>query len=195
MQVSIVIPTCGRRSSLRATIQSCLHQTLSPERYEIIVVANPPNRAIQELLKELRQTLPGAPGLRYVPCKQTGAGVARNSGLRAANGKILYLLDDDCQLVARDHLERVLCFHEKQPELTGVGGICVSPEGASWACRYYNALLELWLYRNRALDGSQNVLLGGNASYKHEIIEDDFLFNEEWSYGGVETELNQRLAA
>jgi glycosyltransferase involved in cell wall biosynthesis len=80
--ISVVIPTRDRPHFLRAAVESVKRQTVAP--CEIIVVddgSNPP--------------ITGMPGVRIVAQANAGLPSARNTGIVAANGEWIALLDDD----------------------------------------------------------------------------------------------------
>ncbi|MFN0059677.1 MAG: glycosyltransferase family 2 protein [Planctomycetota bacterium] len=194
MKLSVVIPTRERPDAVLAAVRSCLDQTLAPDAYEIIVVANPPSPAIEALLAELARG-GGRVAVRYLPCPRLGANAARNVGLVAAHGELLYFIDDDCTLRTREQLAHAVALHAAAPATLGLGGIYLSAPRRGWITRFYNAMTELWLRRNATSDGGQLVLLGGNAVYKRALVSAGHRFAEELTYGGTETEFNHRLVA
>ncbi|MCA8959956.1 MAG: glycosyltransferase family 2 protein, partial [Planctomycetes bacterium] len=189
MKVSVVIPTGRTRERVAATIQSCVAQEL-PESFEVIVIANPPSPELEQWLDGV-----GVAGaeVRYIPCEVRSANVARNHGLEAARGEIVYFLDDDCRLPTVHHLRDLVRLHDQAPEVLGIGGPYRSPDAAPRSTVFYNAYTEMWLRRNGTPAGEQLVLAGGNASYKRRLGGDDLIFDDALAYGGTETEFNHRL--
>ncbi len=89
ISVSVVIPTCKRPSLLLRAVASALGQTFS--NLEVIVVVDGNDPATQTALKTVAD-----PRLKIVSKPvQEGANQARNSGIAAAQGKWIALLDDD----------------------------------------------------------------------------------------------------
>lgn len=101
MSLTVIIPTCNRRSMLGRCLQSVLAQTQVP--LEIIVV-NDAGESVEDIIAEHN-----ASGIiRYVehPINK-GASAARNTGLHLARGAfIAYLDDDDTYLPS--HLETMM---------------------------------------------------------------------------------------
>ena len=96
-QISVVIPTRNRGDSILGAIHSVLACDF-PD-CELLVVDQSTNdetaNALAPLLADKR--------LRYIRTTTVGAGRARNIGLRAAQGGIVAMTDDDCT-VAQDWL-------------------------------------------------------------------------------------------
>lgn len=87
--VSVIVPTYNRPEWLRETLQSVLAQTYP--NFEIIVVndAGPDVTHIIDALNEEGR-------IRLITHERNkGLGAARNTGVRAANGKYIAYLDDD----------------------------------------------------------------------------------------------------
>jgi glycosyltransferase involved in cell wall biosynthesis len=88
-RVSVVVPTRNRPSLVVAAVTSALNQTLPP--HEVVVVVDGPDDASVEALHALH-----APQIRvHVHQRSRGAGAARNTGVRLAEGGLVAFLDDD----------------------------------------------------------------------------------------------------
>ena len=85
---SVVIPAYNRASIIRPTIESVLRQTC--QDFEIIVVDD----GSQDDLKAVLDTFSDS-RIRYVHQENAGGGAARNTGIHAAQGKFVALLDSD----------------------------------------------------------------------------------------------------
>ena len=101
MKISVVIPTHRRPDALRRCLESLVRQDISPQDFEVVVVADGP---------ETRLVMEVPFALRWVELdRNRGQAAARNAGAGAARCEWLLFLDDD--LVAtpglvRSHLER-----------------------------------------------------------------------------------------
>ncbi len=116
IQVSVVIPSYNNRRYVRLCIEHLLRQNLSPLHYEVIVVDDGSTDGTQqELLDLFSQRSEYNLTLIYFPRvkpRQMGdgqfrAGIARNLGIKHAQGDILSFLDSDI-LVPKDYLQTVI---------------------------------------------------------------------------------------
>lgn len=90
-ETSLIIITRNRARLLERALQSLQGQTYPVE--EIIVVDNGPSDATAEVARAFASSLP----IRYVSESRPGYGVARNRGVKEAQGRIVLFLDDDCR--------------------------------------------------------------------------------------------------
>ena len=87
--VSVVIPAYNRAHLLKRAIQSVLNQTY--QDFELIVVDDASNDNTEEVVKELRDEK-----IKYIRHREnSGAGVARNTGIRTALGRYIAFQDSD----------------------------------------------------------------------------------------------------
>jgi glycosyltransferase involved in cell wall biosynthesis len=85
--VSVVIPTYNRCNRLAGAIDSVLQQTYAP--LELIVVDDGSTDGTADLLKGYGD------GIRVIRQENRGVSGARNTGIRAAKGGLIALLDSD----------------------------------------------------------------------------------------------------
>lgn len=118
VNISLVIPTCGRVESLRKNLSSLAMLEIQPN--EIIVVDNAPSSnpfssaGIQDLQEEF-------PNVRFIREVTPGASAARNRGAYESSGEIIAFLDDD-ELVHPSWLTQ-LCAGFRDPRVGVVTGI------------------------------------------------------------------------
>lgn len=87
--VSVILPTLTRLDFLRRAIETVLAQTY--EDFEIVVVVDGPSPAVASFVSSHPD-----PRVRLVQRERNGGvAAARNSGLEAAHGRYVALLDDD----------------------------------------------------------------------------------------------------
>ena len=97
VHISIVIPTFDRPAKLARALQSCLQQ--STPAFEIIVVDNGQNPATLPTV-ESAQKAKNAPPIHYLASAPFDIRKALATGIEAAQGHWLILLDDDDFLVS-----------------------------------------------------------------------------------------------
>ena len=87
--VSVVIPTHRRETRLAFALEALREQTLSPERFEVIVVRSPETVA--------RAAPPDGLQVRFVVSDRPSRPGQRNLGLSTARGELIAFTDDDCR--------------------------------------------------------------------------------------------------
>lgn len=110
--LSIIIPTYNRAEKLEKTLEHLHDQSLSAESYEIIVVDDGSTDRTEEVLKKWGAKNPLVHTLHQ---KNAGQGVARNHGLKKAEGEVVLFIGDDIY-ASRDFLLNHVRFHQDKPE-------------------------------------------------------------------------------
>ncbi len=99
--VSVIIPTYGRPEYLKRAVNSVLEQT--HKNVEVIVIDdNNPGTENRTLTENVMQAYITDNRIKYLKHKQNMNGAnARNTGIAAAEGKYLALLDDDDEMLPK----------------------------------------------------------------------------------------------
>ncbi len=105
--VSVVVPTYNYGRYIRETIDSALAQTYSP--LEIIVVDDGSTDDTRQRLSCYNNRV------RYIHQENRGLSAARNTGIRAAQGDFVALLDSD-DLWLPEKIERQVALTVQQPD-------------------------------------------------------------------------------
>jgi GT2 family glycosyltransferase len=87
--VSVIIPHYNDFDQLKHCLTRLRRQTLSSERFEVIVADNNSKGGVREVRRI-------ASDIVVVPATIQGAGPARNAGVAVARGSVLAFLDSDC---------------------------------------------------------------------------------------------------
>ena len=113
-EISIVIPTQGRRASLREALASALAQDF--ESCEVVIVDDSVGGSSWRGRPDLAAMLPD-PRVRIVDFHQSrGCAAAKNAGLAAARGRwVCYLDDDNRYLPAKIRRQHALAVGHDQP--------------------------------------------------------------------------------
>jgi glycosyltransferase involved in cell wall biosynthesis len=112
--LSVVIPHLNQPEGLDACLDSLDGQTLEHSRFEVIVVDNGSKSSPAAVIAR-------HPSVRLITEPRPGPGLARNSGVRAANGDVFCFIDADCR-AHRDWLRVAFQTMASAPERTILGG-------------------------------------------------------------------------
>jgi glycosyltransferase involved in cell wall biosynthesis len=116
IHLSVIVCTYNRRDLLAGCLQSLGGQTLSPDRFEVVVVDN---NSRDDTAAVVETSCATVPKLRYVFEPVQGLSHARNRGCSEAVGTHLAYVDDDAR-VPSTYLSRVLATLERaQPDILG----------------------------------------------------------------------------
>jgi glycosyltransferase involved in cell wall biosynthesis len=105
--ISVIIPAYNREAYLAEAIESALGQTLPPD--EIIVVDDGSSDRTAEIARSYGREV------RCISQENQGAGVARNAGVKEAQGSLIAFLDSDDLWLDRK-LEAQAAFLRMHPE-------------------------------------------------------------------------------
>jgi glycosyltransferase involved in cell wall biosynthesis len=120
-QISAVVCTHNRSSILRLALASLVHQSLAPDRYEIIVVANACTDESAAVVEEFRRSH-HRHQIKLISESRLGVALARSAGIANSQGDYIAFLDDDAR-ASPDWLERALQhFSQQAAGLLCVGG-------------------------------------------------------------------------
>jgi len=92
-EVSVVVPTRNRATSLWRTLEALARQSCDPGGFEAVVVANGCSDDTVATARGIALPYPS----RLVELPTPGAARARNAGAAAAHGEVLVFLDDDVE--------------------------------------------------------------------------------------------------
>lgn len=191
--ISIVIPTRDRPDALDACLAALAEQTLSPERFEVVVVDDGGAAGLEDAVDRHRDSLHISLNRRA----HAGPAAARNDGARVAQGKVLAFTDDDC-LPDPGWLAAIATAVERSPgsivggrtENALVSNLCSEASQSVIAYMYANALrrtgeLPFVTSNNLALDHELFDTLGGfDASFREAAAEDRDLSARCTAMGG-----------
>jgi glycosyltransferase involved in cell wall biosynthesis len=128
-QVSVVVPTCDRTSSLRKALASIRAVETPNLQLEIIVADNGNNADTKKVADEFNAI--------YLKVEPKGPSETRNAGMLAATGEFIAFLDDDDAWLP-GHLVPHIAMLDADPQLDGVIGQAqyadedLKPFGLAW---------------------------------------------------------------
>jgi glycosyltransferase involved in cell wall biosynthesis len=168
-------------------------QDLAPDTYEVVVAVDGGGGTAPALA-----TLETPYALHVVEQPRKGRAAACNAAIRAAQGEIVLVLDDDME-PAPPSLARHLSHHEGADRLCVLGAVPVVVEpGMPRAARYIAWKFDLHL-RNLGTAGHVFALrdfYSGNTSLRRDVLLEVGLYDESFTvYGNEDLELSLRLRA
>jgi len=107
LNISVIIPTYNRKHTLSRAINSVIDQTYEP--FEIIVVDDGSTDGTKEWLTKMHT------GIQYIYQPNSGVSVARNVGIKSAQGDWISLLDSDDEWLSQK-LDRQVKAVKEDPD-------------------------------------------------------------------------------
>ena len=189
--ISVVIPTLNRAELLTRTIESIESQTVSRNRYEVIVVDNNSTDDTQLVLADCADRYPN---LRFTSEIRPGAAATRNAGLQCADGDIVLFIDDDIE-ADPELIEGHLRCHDEYSDVSGIGTIRTQWE--STRDPFLRYLRDRRIYNPHTLGSGEmdfSYYHTGNVSTSRDMLNAVGGFDERFSvYGMEDIELGYRL--
>ena len=169
-KVSIIIPAYNAEETIKQCIVSVLNQ--KHKNIEIIVVDDGSRDNTAKITAPLKCKL-------IKSNKNSGAGNARNLGLKAAEGDYIYFIDSDCVL-EEECIERLIKGFSKSDEIGVVGGTCITPPDIDNILNLGHDVTER--YKDFLNLGERYVvyLSGANLCIKKEVVDRVGVFNEKF---------------
>ncbi len=192
--VSVVIPTYRRQASVERALEALCRQTFPATQFEVVISIDGSEDGTRESVAAF-----AAPyALQGIWKPNSGRASARNTGIRAARGELVVLLDDDMEPVphfldahVRAHLSG------KRRCILGAVPVEVGPESppiVSFIAEKFSRHLEV-LARPGHEIGIRD-FYSNNFSIRREILFEVGLFDEGFKiYGNEDGELAIRLKA
>jgi glycosyltransferase involved in cell wall biosynthesis len=140
MHLSVIICTHNPRPDYFERVLAALQaQTLPQTAWEVVVVDNKSESALDPKTKKLGDTLPA---VRLVREEELGLTFARLRGIAESAGALLVFVDDD-NVLAPDYLEQALAIADRFPMLGAWGGQTIpefESEPPAWTRPYWSRL-------------------------------------------------------
>jgi GT2 family glycosyltransferase len=192
VDVSVVIPTFQRCGSVARILGALADQSLPSADYEVIVAIDGSEDGTREMVAEYRTPFE----LRSSWQPNRGRAAACNSGIRAARGDLIVILDDD-MVPSRGCLEAHLAAHPQGSRRCVMGTVPIRTTAESrplekYVARRFNAHLRRLSEDNHRFQTRD--FYSGNASVRRDVVLSAGLFDESFDeYGNEDLELAVRL--
>ena len=174
-EISVVIPTFQRGAQLPLLLSSLAEQTLSSDRFEVVVVDDCSTDDTTEIVERLAGSMPYQLRVLRTPVND-GPAAARNLGWKSAASAVVAFIDDDC-IPSPGWLEHGLAAISSEPGIGVVQGRTTAPEGTDVTT------LRGW-YLWRIIEGPTAYFEGCNLFFPRQVLETTGGFNEEIRYYG-----------
>lgn len=203
VQATVIIPTYNRADILKECLEKLKKQDFVKSEYEIIVVDDGSSDDTKKVVENAQKK--SSVSIRYLYQKNQGQGIARNFGLRYAEGKIIIFIGDDI-LVLPDFLKQHMTYHRKHlNDNEAVLGF------VGWDPRLEITPFMEWLTNGSAVMGKfgghqfafeklvgkrradYNFFYTSNISLKRELLKKHPFDSRFSSYGWEDIELGYRL--
>ena len=125
--LSVIVPVRNQAGPLGRLLDKLKEQKLPPDwQVEVIVVDNSSTDDTAAVIK--------ASPFTYLPCAELGAGAARNAGVKASSGSLIYFMDADTLPGSDEQFVNVTRIARRVgPDKFGAfGGAIVIPPSQRW---------------------------------------------------------------
>jgi GT2 family glycosyltransferase len=119
--VTIAILNYQRRDALRRALEAARAQRYAP--LEVLAVDNASTDGSQEMVRD------EFPDVHLVALPENVAAAARNEGVRAAKGEIVFTLDNDVLFTTPDDVTHAMAAFERHPGAAVVNFTILGPDG------------------------------------------------------------------
>ncbi|KHE93319.1 MAG: glycosyltransferase [Candidatus Scalindua rubra] len=195
LQISVVIATYNRSKILPITLQYLAEQTLSPDKFEVVIVDDGSPDNTEEVVRSLQTDLPFK--ILYLKHPNKGICYTQNRGIRAANAPIICLIADDIHLAPQALKEHMNDHMQCQEDNIAILGKVIQSPALN-----QSVFLKVWdPFRFSELENLRQLpdylFFACNISFKRKFLIDNGMFNENLVKGGAyaheDVELGYRL--
>jgi len=182
MEITVGLCSRNRHATLEKVLLSLVDQTLSPDRFEVVLVDDGSTDSTQAMVRQIRREV--SYSLSYLWQPHSALAAARNTGIRAARGEVMLYIDDDV-LAHPNLLEEHLKIHRQYEKCVCNGWVNHITEDVRPAHPKFTAA-----------DISTSFFWTSNVSVKLRHLKEAGLFDEDFKeYGWEDQELGLRLMA
>ena len=183
-KVSIVILSYNRLADLRETIEYC--RTYTYPELELLVVDNHSTDGSIDYINSLEERFG-----RIILNQNTGSAEGHSVGMRAAKGQYIITMDDDA-FVEDKAIYKMVKLFENHPKLAVISFNCIN------FYKEYEPGIEKTSskdYSRAEIDESYDLFTESSAGFRKDVLEQVGYHQNEYFYGGEDTELSMRILA
>lgn len=187
LYVSVIVCAYNEEKILNQCIKSLVNQNYSKERYKIIIVDDESTDKTAEISKEWISRLKGEmPKFTYIRIVHGGLSVARNTGIKHAQGDIIAFIDGDA-VAPEDWIHSISRSFQCKEEPQIVGGPVRLLNSESWvASLLYDSFFALYMKDPRSV-------IGTNMAFSKKLLTEKTFFHPVFTRRGDETYVFDRL--
>lgn len=139
MNISVVIPTCDRKSNLLALLKNLNESTFPLD--EVIIVDSGDERLSEDEMSIFKKI-----NILYLSSEKSVC-IQRNIGIRKATSEWIFLCDDDIE-VPPEYLQKIASHISDHPEAGAVSGLVLQKENGKWTSEYIESSAKklAWKY-------------------------------------------------
>jgi len=139
LPLSVIIPTYNRLDVLKMCLESIGQQTLSPDRFEVLIINDSSSEEYHSHLQELAKAQKF--NVKVIKNRSKGPASARNYGVELSKGKIILFLNDDV-ILNEIHLQEHLKVHSENENVAVRGKTiwhpdCLSTNLMKWLSKVF----------------------------------------------------------
>jgi GT2 family glycosyltransferase len=160
----VIICSYNRAKLLERALRSLARQTLSPDRFELVVVDDGSSDATAGVCESLRRD--GLPNLKCMRTEHAGLASARNAGARSTAAERILFMDDDC-VAAPDWVERMMAALGRHPVIAGA--VATSRDNF---CRLCHNISQFYAFMPSRKPGPVDFIAGANMGFHRRVIQE-----------------------
>jgi glycosyltransferase involved in cell wall biosynthesis len=193
--LSVVICTYNRAPLLAQVLESLCEQTLPTERFEVVIINDGSTDDTKAVADAYAKKLP----LRYLYQRNAGLASAKNHGLFASRGDLVFFMDDD-DIASETLLEEHVKTHLKFPpeHYTVLGYTALDPKISENPLMHFVTEVGSFLFSYPSLKHGDildySYFWGGRSSCKRSFLLEHGVFNPVFRFGAEDLELGYRLS-
>lgn len=174
--ISVIIPMYNAEKTIRSALDSIKAQTVDSRIFEIIIINDGSTDGSKKAVESFVHDNPGL-NILYFEQENGGVSMARNSGLQAAAGEFIALLDSDDEWLPEKTEKQLKILTDKNLDIDFI------------ATRRNNSkILPPYRVKNKLAEITFNRLLLRNEAqpstviFKRKVLENTGFFNEDQRY-------------
>lgn len=180
-EISLVICSYNRQKFIGGALKSLLSQTLSNDRFEIVIVNNNSTDNTERIVKDFINENPQL-NYTYVVEKTQGLSAARNRGIKESKSPLITFMDDDGE-ATQEFLEVIVDYMDTNPQVSGIGGKVLpiyESEEPKWLNPWLGGMLTIIDFGEKEfIFKGKKYPAGCNMTYRKELLEQVGGFNEK----------------